>query len=87
MLNLGRASLIMLVVLTVVYVCLLFYWRAGAKDRALEDWVMQGRPGDRDEWVKREVAPREAKVRRWLILCVYVVPLVGVSAFVYLINL
>ena len=48
MLNLGRMAFFLLIGLTVVYVSLYFYWRSGIRMRLEEDWVMEGRPGDRD---------------------------------------
>jgi hypothetical protein len=58
MLYLGRMVFLMLIGLTVVYVSLYFYWRSGIRMRLEEDWVMEGRPGDRDTWVEERLAPR-----------------------------
>jgi hypothetical protein len=44
----GRMAFILLIGLTVVYVSLYFYWRSGIRMRLEEDWVLEGRPGDRD---------------------------------------
>jgi|AntRauMFilla1563_2_1112583.scaffolds.fasta_scaffold127260_2 hypothetical protein len=82
----GRMAILLIVVLTVVYVCLYFYWRAGVKMRLEEDWVQEGRPGDRDEWVDGRIAPHAARIRRWLVAFVYVLPLVGLSVFIYVTN-
>ncbi len=86
MLALGRMSLMLLVGLTLVYVCLYFYWRSGVKMRLEEDWVMEGRPGDREDWVGERLAPQARRIRMWLVGFVYVLPLVGLSVFVYLTN-
>lgn len=86
MLNLGRMAIILIAVLTVVYVCLYFYWRAGLKERLEEDWVMEGRPGDRDDWVDLRLRPRARRISRWLIFMVYVVPIVSLSVYVYVTN-
>lgn len=85
-LGLGRMLLMLLVVLTVIYVCLFFYWRSGVRMRLEEDWVMEGRPGDRDEWIDERMSPVARRIRTWLIVFVYVLPLVGLSVFVYLTN-
>lgn len=83
-LNLGRMSLLLLVGLTIVYASLYFYWRSGVKMRLEEDWVMEGRPGDRDEWVALRMGPHSRRIQRWLVVLVYVLPLVGLSVYVYL---
>ena len=85
-LGLGRMLLVMLVVLTVVYVSLFLYWRAGVRMRLEEDWVMEGRPGDRDDWIAERLAPSARRIRTWLIFLVYVLPVGGLSLYVYLTN-
>jgi hypothetical protein len=86
MLNLGRTAVILLVGLTVVYLSLYFYWRSGVKMRLEEDWVMEGRPGDRAEWVEERLEPKAARIRRWLVFLVYVMPLAALSIYVYVTN-
>ncbi|MBY6202136.1 hypothetical protein KUV65_12230 [Maritalea mobilis] len=86
MLNLGRLSIILLVGLSVVYLSLYFYLRAGAKMQLEEDWVMEGRPGDRDDWVAERLEPRAASLRKWLVFLVYVLPICALSVTVYLTN-
>ena len=86
MLNIGRMSVILLIGLTVVYFSLFFYWRSGIRMRLEEDWVMEGRPGDRDNWVEERLAPRVNRIRRVLVFLVYVVPLVALSVYVYVTN-
>jgi len=82
----GRMAILLLICLTVVYVCLYFYWRSGVKMRLEEDWVHAGRPGNREDWVDERIAPHSARVRRWLIGLVYVLPIVGLSVVVYVTN-
>ncbi|MBO6602570.1 MULTISPECIES: hypothetical protein [Paracoccaceae] len=86
MLNIGRMAIILIVVLTLVYVCVFLYWRSGVRERLEEDWVMEGRPGDRDTWVDERVAPKARRISRWLILFVYVLPITALSVFVYVTN-
>jgi len=85
-LSLGRMAFLLLIGLTVVYISLYFYWRSGIRMRLEEDWVMEGRPGERDIWVEERLAPRTWRVRRVLIFLVYVLPLTGLSVYVYLTN-
>lgn len=86
MLGLGRVLIVMLVALSVVYVCLFFYLRSGARMRLEEDWAEKGRPGDMDAWVEERVGPIAARIRVWLVMAVYVIPVVGLVAFVWLTN-
>ena len=86
MLGLGRALILMLVGLTVVYMCLFFYLRSGARMRLEEDWVQEGRPGDMDEWIDERIEPVASRLRVWLVVAVYVIPVVGLAAFVWLTN-
>jgi hypothetical protein len=79
-------ALVLLALLTVVYVCLFFYWRSGARMRLEEAWVMEGRPGDRDAWVDERLSPVARRIRTWLVVLVYVLPLGALSVFVYVTN-
>lgn len=84
--GLGRMLLLMLALLTVVYVSLFFYWRAGAKMRLEEEWVMAGRPGDRDIWIDERIAPITRRIRAWLVFFVYLLPVTGLSLYITLSN-
>ena len=86
MLVFGRVVLFLLIGLTIVYVSLYFYFRSGMRMQLEEDWVMEGRPGDCDAWIDERLAPRAARLRRWLVLVVYVIPVAGLSLYVYLTN-
>lgn len=86
MLGIGRVAIVMLVALSVVYMCMFFYLRSGARMRLEDAWVGEGRPGDREDWIDARIAPAAARIRVWLVLCVYVMPLCGLIAFVWLTN-
>lgn len=86
MLGMGRVAIVMMVALSVVYISMFFYLRSGARMRLEEDWIIKGRPGDRDDWVDERIAPAAARIRVWLVVCVYVMPLLGLIAFVWLSN-
>ncbi|HID67893.1 MAG TPA: hypothetical protein EYP31_06475 [Roseibacterium sp.] len=86
MLGLGRVAIVMMVGLSVVYICMFFYLRSGARMRLEEDWVNQGRPGEREAWVEQRIAPVASRIRLWLVLGVYVIPVIGLTAFVWLSN-
>lgn len=84
--GLGRMLLLMLVLLTVVYLSLFFYWRAGAKMRLEEEWVMAGRPDDRDDWIDARIAPIVRRIRLWLVILVYLLPIAALSLYIFLTN-
>ena len=86
MFGIVRLALIMMVVLSIFYVFLFLYWRSGIKMRLEEEWVMEGRPGDRDDWVDARLEPKTGRLHGWLIFIVYVVPFVSLGAFVFLTN-
>lgn len=81
-----RLALLFLVVLTLIYVCMYFYLREGAKMRLERDWLRAGQPEGRDGWIDERLEPKAQSIRRWLIALVYVLPCVGVTVFVYLTN-
>lgn len=86
MLGIGRTAIMMVIGLSVVYICLFLYLRSGARMRLEEDWVSEGRPGDRDAWIDERIEPAASRIRVWLVVCVYVIPLIGLIAFVWLSN-
>lgn len=86
MLGLGRTAIVMLVALSVVYICMFFYLRSGARMRLEEDWVHEGRPGDREAWIDERIEAKVSRIRVWLVVCVYVMPVIGLVAFVWLSN-
>jgi len=86
MLGLGRVAIVMMIGLTVVYVCMFYYLRSGARMRLEEDWVHAGRPGEREAWIDERIERAAGRIRVWLAIGVYVIPLVGLFAFVWLTN-
>lgn len=86
MLGLGRIAIVMIIGLTVVYICMFFYLRSGARMRLEEDWVQAGRPGARETWVDERIGPAASRIRMWLAICVYVIPVAGLVAFVAVTN-
>ena len=84
--GLGRMLLLMLALLTVVYVSLFFYWRAGARMRLEEEWVMAGRPDDRDDWIDARIVPIARRIRLWLVVLVYLLPIAALSLYIFLTN-
>ena len=85
-LGIGRMLFLLLLLLTVVYVSMFLYLRAGARIRLEEDWVMEGRPGDREAWIDERLAPVARRIRTWLVILVYLLPIAGLSIYVYITN-
>jgi hypothetical protein len=86
MLGIGRIAIVLMVGLTVVYVCMFYYLRSGARMRLEEEWAAEGRPGDAETWVDERIERAAGRIRVWLAICVYVIPLVALFAFVWLTN-
>ncbi len=86
MLQLGRMALFLFIGLSVVYVSLYFYLVSGARMRFEREWVLAGRPGDYDDWVKDRLSTTSRRIRVWLVLLVYVLPMTALSVFIYLTN-
>ena len=84
--GLGRMAILLLAGLTIIYVCVYLYWRSGIKMRLEEEWVMEGRPGDRGTWVEDRLEPHARRIRGWLVGLVYVLPFAALSLYVYLTN-
>ncbi|AKO98436.1 MULTISPECIES: hypothetical protein [Marinovum] len=75
--------------LTVVYICLSLYSRAVRRDKLEAQWEADGFEGDeatRRSFVEDGLAEYDKSLRRKLILGVYVVPLVLITAVIYFTN-
>ncbi len=86
MLGLARVAILMMVGLTVIYACLFFYLRSGARMRLEDDWIAEGRPENQEDWVDARIGKAVARIRVWLAICVYVIPVIVLTAFVWLTN-
>ncbi|NOD65492.1 MULTISPECIES: hypothetical protein [unclassified Ruegeria] len=86
MIGLLRLLLILLVIQTIAYVALSFYSR-GIRRRKLEDWWDEkGKTGNKEAFVERGLHVYDNSFRRKLILGVYIVPWVAISALIYIVN-
>ena len=82
----ARLFLIAFVVLTVIYVSLSFYSRAGRKGKLRTEWAEGDKEVDEDTFVDAGLREYEGSLRRKLIWGVYVVPMVVILLIVYLTN-
>ena len=81
-----RLLFILLVVLTIVYVCLSLYSRSVRRSKLEDRWAEEGMPGDRDAYVKAGLEEYDGSIRRKLILGVYIVPLTLIAVLIYVTN-
>lgn len=83
---LGRLTLLLLVVSTIVYVSLWFYARAAQRERLERRWEEEGRPGAREVYVREGLESERYALRRRLLLGVYAVPFAVLTVVVYFAN-
>lgn len=86
MLALGRLIVVGFVVLTVLYVIISVWSRLTRRRKLIRAWEAEGRPGDRDEYLRKGLDEYEDSFRHKLILLVYIVPVVVVAVIIYLTN-
>lgn len=81
-----RLIVMLLVVLTVIYICLSFYSRAVRRGKLKEKWEAGPKLVNRDTFVQRGLERYDGSIRRKLLLGVYIVPLVVIGLIIYLTN-
>lgn len=81
-----RLFFILMIVLTIVYVCLSLYSRAVRRGKLKAQWEAEGRQGDRDAFVEAGLKEYDGSLRRKLILGVYIVPISAIALLVYVTN-
>lgn len=81
-----RLMVVGFVVLTIIYVGLLFYARSVQRSKLIQTWEEEGRAGDREAFVREGMDDYEGSLQRKLLLGVYVVPVLSVAAIIYLTN-
>jgi len=86
MIALGRFVIVGLLVLSIVYIVSLLRLRAKKRDALEDDWRVDGRKGDVDDFVDDGLR-KSQKLRRWsLFALVYGLPICIVLTIVYLTN-
>ena len=86
MLALLRLLIVGLIVLTVLYFALSWYFSAERRRRMEADWEAAGRPGTREAYVEAGMEQYQTSLRRKLIWLVYIVPVTSVIVIIYLTN-
>ena len=86
MLGLLRLAVILLVALTVIYWCLVFYFRAGERERLEREWHATQPPMPMERYVANGIDAYKGSLRRKLLWGVYVVPIALIGTLIYLVN-
>jgi len=81
-----RLFFILLIVLTIVYVCLSFYSRSVRRGKLRDKWDAGKKLVDRDTFVQRGLERYDGSIRRKLLLGVYIVPIGVIALIIYLTN-
>ena len=86
MFGLLRLAVILLIVLTVVYWCLVFWFRAGERARLEAEWRQEQPPLPMHTYVENGIRDYQGSLRRKLLWGVYVVPIGAICLLIYLVN-
>lgn len=82
-----RAMLLAVVALTVVFVCLFFFFRAGAVERARAEWKETQPPLPEARFVQNALGDVMPRLLKRLAIWVYAVPAALWTALIYILNL
>lgn len=86
MIGLARLFIGLMIVLTIIYWCLVFYFRAGERDRLEKEWHETQPPLPMERFVENGIEEYKSSLRRKLLWGVYIVPIGLICGLVYLIN-
>jgi hypothetical protein len=86
MLALARLIIVGFVVLSILYVIISVWSRLTRRRKLIRAWEAEGKPGDRDEYLRQGLEDYDDSFRPKLILLVYIVPVVVVALIIYLTN-
>ena len=81
-----RLALVGLVVLTLVYLLVSVYSRSVRREKLEKEWDAGPQEVDRDGFIADGLKAYQDGLRRRLILLVYIVPTVAVTAIIYILN-
>lgn len=81
-----RLLLLMMIALCVVYLSLYFFLLAVHRDREKRNYPESASERERSAFVAARVRSYAARMRRWLALIVFGVPLIGLAVIVYVTN-
>jgi Mg2+/citrate symporter len=78
---------VLILVLVAVWLGLSLWLRLAERRRLTQRWEAEGRPGERDGFVRTGMAAYERSLRRRLLWLVVVLPLAALAAVLYLLNI
>lgn len=81
-----RLFAIAIVLLTVIYLALYFYFRIGARDRLETEWEADRPPLPRHTYVEIGLRAYVRRLHRGLIVGIYAVPLLVICGVIYVLN-
>ncbi|SMX26611.1 hypothetical protein TRP8649_00695 [Pelagimonas phthalicica] len=81
-----RFLVLALIVQTVIFVILWIRWRNAKQEELEQDWLSQGQPDDREQFIDQGLAESGKQRRTMLFLLVYVLPICIVASIIYLTN-
>ena len=82
----ARLMGMVLVALTIVFVCLWFYARTARREKLEAEWDENQGPGRRESFVKAELSAYESTLRRKLVWGVYIIPGSLLAVLIYVTN-
>lgn len=86
MLGFFKLALFGYLALTVFYWLLSVYYRSVERERLEKDYDDGGVEGDRDAFIRAGLAAHDHSLKRKLVLLVYIIPTVVVTALVWIVN-
>ncbi len=81
-----RLFIIGFVILTVIYAGVSLWSRQVRRGKLKRRWKEEGRPGEREAYIKAGLEEYDDSFRRKLILLVYIIPLAVVGTIIYVVN-
>ncbi len=86
MVALFRLIVLGFLVLSLIYVILVFSERIRMRRLLRAEWEKTGQSGDRDAYVREGLVDYEQSFRRKLLLGVFIVPVAAVLVIIYVVN-
>ena len=86
MIGLARFMIMIVAVLTVLYVCLWLYFRAGKREDLRMAWLRDQPPLPQDTYIDVELHAYSKRLKRRLIVGIYVLPIAAIVALIYVTN-
>ena len=86
MIALLRFLIVLLILQTIVYVVVTIHLRRRHRERLSMKWEEDNMSGDHEAFLDQGVEDHMGQLRNWLLLLIYVLPVIGVGLVIYLNN-